>query len=70
MQEEEKEDDKEYTKPYKFNDKQYFSIKSLVEAFIESQENWENGKDQLEEGYIKKWIEGNEDYDRASKLKK
>lgn len=64
------EKEKEYSKPYKFNGKQYFSLKTLVEAFIENEESWSSGKDHLEEGYIKKWLEQSEDYDRASKLKK
>ena len=52
-------------KPYTFQGKRYYSIESLVAAFIESPENWENAKMHLGRGYILKWLEDNSQYDHA-----
>jgi len=52
-------------KPYPFQGKRYYSIESLVAAFIESPENWENAKMHLGRGYILKWLENNGEYDHA-----
>ncbi len=66
----ESEPETRYQKSFKFRKKEYFSLKDLVAAFIENQENWEDGLWHLNKGHIEKWIEGNEDYDNSREFEK
>jgi len=65
---EKKVDSKGYAKPYKFMDKQYRDLEGLAEAFISGEENFRLGISHLGRGYIFKWLESNEDYDKAGWL--
>jgi serine/threonine protein kinase len=52
---------KKSTLPYKFNQKEYFSIVQMIPAFLESEEAWEEAKDNLSQGNISKWLLKNSD---------
>jgi serine/threonine protein kinase len=47
---------KNNTLPYKFNHKEYFSIRQMIPAFLKSEEAWEAAKDHLSQGNISKWL--------------
>jgi serine/threonine protein kinase len=55
-------------KPYKFADKDYFSLKDIAEAFLEKYENFELAEKHIARGEIIKWLEANGDLDTATKL--
>ncbi len=60
----------EYEKPYKFHDKEYFSLKKLVAAFVESEDSWNDAIAHINRGYITKWLENNEEYDGSVRIEK
>ena len=52
-------------KPYKFHGSKYYSLETLVAAFIESPETWNEAVKHLGRGYILKWLEDIGEYDKA-----
>lgn len=58
-------DPKQNIKPIKFHGHQYYSLEDLVAAFIESPEAWDEAGTYLGRNYIRNWLEGNGDYDKA-----
>jgi len=59
-----------YEKPFFFRDKECRTIESLVEAFVESEDAWNDALIAVDRGYVLKWLESNEDYGRAVELEK
>ena len=68
--EEFKEKRRRYNKPYKFHEKKYYSLEALFESFFKDEICWEDGCVHLHKGYIDKWLEENEDFDRVIALEK
>ncbi|MBN2824944.1 MAG: protein kinase, partial [Campylobacterales bacterium] len=58
----------EYEKPYTINGKKYYDLDELVTTFIVSPKAWEEGKAHLYRGYITKWLENNNDFDKSIKI--
>lgn len=58
----------EYEKPYVINGKKYYDLSELVSTFATSPKAWEEGKAHLYRGYITKWLENNNDFDRSIKI--
>jgi serine/threonine protein kinase len=54
--------------PYKFNQKEYFSIVQMIPAFLESEEAWEEAKNHLARGNISKWLLKNSDATANSQI--
>ena len=56
--------------PFNFADKKYYSIQELANAFVKDEFSWIKGKEMLLRGYIRQWLEGNQDFDTALDLDK
>ncbi len=52
--------------PYKFNQKSYTTLDSLMEGFARGYNEWELAKVHLKKGYLEKWFEEIHDYDNAA----
>lgn len=52
--------------PYKFNQKSYTTLDSLMEGFASGYNEWELAKIHLKKGYLEKWFEEIYDYDNAA----
>ena len=50
-------------KPLKFMDRQYQSLAELAAAFLKDEQSWEKGKGFLIRGYVRQWLEKNEEFD-------
>ncbi|MBR5346564.1 MAG: SUMF1/EgtB/PvdO family nonheme iron enzyme, partial [Deltaproteobacteria bacterium] len=50
-------------KPLKFMDRQYQSLAELAAAFLKDEETWEKGREFLMRGYVRQWLEKNEEFD-------
>ncbi len=50
-------------KPIKFMDRQYQTLAELAAAFLKDEPSWEKGKGFLIRGYVKQWLEKNEEFD-------
>ena len=50
-------------KPLKFMDRQYQSLAELAAAFLKDEPSWEKGKGFLIRGYVRQWLEKNEEFD-------
>lgn len=59
-----------YPKPFFFKEKEYRTMESLVEAFAESEEKWSDALVTVNRGYVRKWLESNDDYGRAAEFEK
>ncbi|MBS1126690.1 MAG: serine/threonine protein kinase with repeat [Nitrospirae bacterium] len=59
---------KDHTVPYTFLNKEYFSIRELVPAFLKSEEAWETARDHLYHNNLSKWLLKNRDEKTNSQL--
>jgi serine/threonine protein kinase len=59
---------KGYTVPYRFLNKEYFSIEAMIPAFLKSEEAWEAAKDHLSQGNISEWLLKNSDENMCSQV--
>jgi serine/threonine protein kinase len=59
---------KGYTVPFRFLNKEYFSIEEMIPAFLKSEEAWEAAKDHLKENNISQWLLNNSDEKTSSKV--
>lgn len=59
-----------YKKPYKFKGREFYTIESLTEFFTGRPEIWEDARIHVAKGYVTKWLEGNEDYERSAEAEK
>ena len=50
-------------KPLKFMDRQYQSLAELAAAFLKDEQAWEKGREFLMRGYVKQWLEKNDEFD-------
>ena len=50
-------------KPLKFMDRQYQSLADLAAAFLKDEPSWEKGREFLMRGYVRQWLEKNEEFD-------
>lgn len=65
----ENEVDKEILKkPYKFGDREFYSLEEIAAAFLESPESFELAERHMARGYLIKWLELNKDYDKATQI--
>lgn len=53
---------------YTFDNNIYTSFQTLTLAFAATYETWTKAKIHLKNGYVKKWLEKNENYDDAAKM--
>ena len=60
----------EYVKPFYFREKEYRNLESLVEAFAENEASWSDALVAVGRGYVRKWLESNDDYGRAAEMEK
>ncbi|MEW6108419.1 MAG: protein kinase [Nitrospirota bacterium] len=59
---------KTLTVPYKFLNKEYFSIREMIPAFLKNEEAWEAAKDHIRQGRISEWLLKNSDNQTCSKV--
>ena len=50
-------------KPLKFMDRQYQSMTDLAAAFLKDEQSWKKGREFLLRGYVKQWLESNNEFD-------
>ncbi|MCR5219382.1 MAG: SUMF1/EgtB/PvdO family nonheme iron enzyme [bacterium] len=50
-------------KSIKFMDKPYQSLADLAAAFLKDEQSWEKGREFLMRGYVKQWLEKNDEFD-------
>ncbi|MEA2027575.1 MAG: protein kinase [Campylobacterota bacterium] len=58
----------EYEKPYVISGKKYYDLSELVALFATTPQMWQEGKAHLYRGYITKWLENNNDFDKSIKI--
>jgi len=58
------------SKPYEFHDENYFSLHDLVYAFIGDPVSWEDAKRHIGRGYLLRWLEATEQYNKAVTISK
>ncbi|NLV27831.1 MAG: protein kinase [Methanomicrobiales archaeon] len=58
------------TKPYEFHDENYISLHDLMYAFIGDPVSWEDAKRHIGRGYLLRWLESTEQYNKAVTISK
>ena len=58
------------SKPYEFHDEQYYNLRDLVNAFISDPVSWEDAKRHIGRGYLLRWLEMTEQYNKAVTISK
>lgn len=58
------------SKPYEFHDEQYYNLNDLVYAFISDPVSWEDAKRHIGRGYLLRWLEMTEQYNKAVTISK
>jgi serine/threonine protein kinase len=53
------------SKPYEFHDENYYSLHDLMYAFIGDPASWEDAKRHIGRGYLLRWLEATEQYNKA-----
>ncbi len=58
------------SKPYEFHDENYFNLHDLMYAFIGDPVSWEDAKRHIGRGYLLRWLEATEQYNKAVTISK
>ncbi|PWR74652.1 protein kinase domain-containing protein [Methanospirillum stamsii] len=58
------------TKPYEFHEENYVSLNDLMYAFIGDPVSWEDAKRHIGRGYLLRWLESTEQYNKAVTISK
>ncbi len=58
------------SKPYEFHDENYYSLHDLMYAFIGDPVSWEDAKRHIGRGYLLRWLEATEQYNKAVTISK
>ena len=58
------------SKPYEFHDENYYNLQDLMYAFISDPISWEDAKRHIGRGYLLRWLEATEQYNKAVTISK
>ena len=53
------------SKPYEFHEENYFNLQDLIYAFLSDPISWEDAKRHIGRGYLLRWLESTEQYNKA-----
>ena len=54
--------------PFVFMGQKYQSLAEIAAAFAKDEESWDKGKEFLMRGYVRQWLEGNQEFDATLEL--